>query len=59
MNERLKSDFEDWKRQPENQAGEVTSSQLRQATQKLKQYDSDGVPVMTAALATFLLQYEQ
>ncbi|PLC03441.1 hypothetical protein CY658_21740 [Variovorax sp. RO1] len=59
MNERLKRDFEEWKSQPGNQAGEVTSSQIRQATQKLKQYDSDGVPLMTAALATFLLQYEQ
>lgn len=59
MNERLKRDFEEWKKQPGNREGEVTSSQIRQATQKLKQYDSDGVPVMTAELATFLLQYEQ
>lgn len=59
MNERLKRDFEEWKSQPGNRAGEVTSSQIRKATQKLKQFDSDGVPVMTSALATFLLQYEQ
>lgn len=54
MNDKLQTQFDAWKAES-HPVGVVTSGQLRQATQRLKNYGPDGVPVMTAELATFLL----